>query len=67
MLDLTLNELSMLGTTLDKLKLVAKGRGIKNYKSMSEERLLSALGKQKFIKNNFDNEILKKIREDLNK
>ena len=50
MLDLTLNELSMLGTTLDKLKLVAKGRGIKNYKSTSEERLLSALGKQNIKK-----------------
>ena len=33
---------------------------------MSEERLLSALSKPKLIKNNFDNERLKKIREDLN-
>ena len=34
---------------------------------MSEERLLSALSKPKLIKNNFYNERLKKIREDLNK
>ena len=33
---------------------------------MSEKRLLSALSKPKLIKNNFDNERLKKIR-DLNK
>ena len=49
------------------MKLVAKSRGIKGYKSMSEERLLSALSKPKLIKSNFDNERLKKISEDLNK
>ena len=65
--DLTLDELSMLGITLDKLKLVAESRGIKGYKTISEERLLSALSKPKSIKDNFDNERLKKIREDLNK
>ena len=41
--------------------------GIKGYKSMSEERLLSAINKPKLIKNYFDNERLKKIKEDLNK
>ena len=34
---------------------------------MSKERLLSALSKAKLIENNFDNERLKKIREELNK
>ena len=34
---------------------------------MSKERLLSALSKSKLIENNFDNERLKKITEDLNK
>ena len=65
--DLALDELSMLGITLDKLKLVAKSSSIKGYKSISEERLLRALNKPKLIKNSFDNERLKKIREDLNK
>ena len=58
--DLTLDELTMLGITLDKLKLVAKSRGIKGYKNMSEERLLRALNKPKLIKNNSDDERLKK-------
>ena len=65
--DLTWDELSMLGIRLDKLKLVAKSRGIKGDKTMSEERLLRALNKPKLIKNNFDNKRLKKIRENLNK
>ena len=68
--DLTLDELSKLGITLDKLKLVTKSRAIKGYKNMSEERLLRALNKPKLIKNNFDNErlkIIREIREDLNK
>ena len=34
---------------------------------MSEERLLNALSKPKLIKNNSDNERLKKTREGLNK
>ena len=33
----------MLTLSVNELKLVAKNRGIKGYKSMSEERLLSAL------------------------
>ena len=53
--------------SLDDLKLLAEDRGIKGYKDMSGERLLSALSKPKLIRNNFDNERLKKIREDLNK
>ena len=34
---------------------------------MYEKKLLSALSKPKLTKNNFDNERLKKIRDDLNK
>ena len=52
----------MSGLSLDDLKLIAKSRGIKGYKSMSGKRLLNALSKPKI-----GNERLKKIREDLNK
>ena len=48
--------------SLDELKLIAKGRGIKCYKSMSWKRLLNALSKPKI-----DNERLKKITEGLDK
>ena len=42
---------------------------IKGYKSMSNERLLSALGESESVgsESNFDNARIKKIREDLNK
>ena len=33
----------MLNLSLNELKLIVKSRGIKGYKSMSEDRLLSAL------------------------
>ena len=33
----------MLNLSLNELKLIAKSRGIKGYKTMSEDRLLSAL------------------------
>ena len=33
----------MINLSLKELKLIAKSRGIKNYKNMSKERLLSAL------------------------
>ena len=52
----------MLDLSLDELKLVAKNRGIKGYKSISKERLLSALSKSELIESNFDNERLKKIK-----
>ena len=52
---------------LDDLKLIADDRGIKGYKTMTGERLLSALSKPKLTRNNCDNERLKKIREDLRK
>ena len=73
----------MLNLSLNKLKLVVESRGIKVYKSMSKERLLSALSKSKLVevksklvesksklvesKNSFDDKRLKKIREDFNK
>ena len=46
----------MLNLSLHELKLVAKSRDIKGYKSMSKERLLSALSKSESIerKNSFD-------------
>ena len=52
----------MLGLSLDDLKLIAKNRGIKGHKNISEKRLISALSKPKI-----DNERLKRIRKGLNK
>ena len=46
-MDLPLYELKV---SLDDLKIIAKSRGIKGYKSMSGERLLSALSKPKSIR-----------------
>ena len=57
----------MLNLSINELKLLAKSSGIKGYKSISEERLLSAPSKPKLLKNNFDNERLKEIREHINK
>ena len=56
----------MQNLSLNKLKLVAKNRGIKGYKSMSEERLLSTLSELVESKYSFDDERLKKIRKDFN-
>ena len=47
------------------MKLLAKNRGIKDYKSMSEERLLSALSELESVESKND-ERLKKIRKDFN-
>ena len=62
----------MINLSLNELKLVAKSRGIKDYKSMSKEELLSTLSKSESVesatllgKNSFDDERLKKIRKDL--
>ena len=48
----------MLNLSLDELKLVAKSRGNKGIKSMSKERLLSALIESELLENenHFDNE-----------
>ena len=58
----------MLNLSLNELKLVAKSRGIKGYKSMSKERLLSVLSESKLVgsETNFDDERLKKIKEEFN-
>ena len=56
----------MLNLSLNELKLVAKSRDIKGYKSMSKEKSLSALSESESVenKNSFDDERLKKIRKD---
>ena len=58
----------MLNLSLNELKLVAKIRGIKGNKSMSKERLLSALSESESVesKNSFDDKKSKNIREDFN-
>ena len=58
-----------LNLSLKELKLIAKIRGIKCYKSISNEKLLSALDELEPAGsgNNFDNVRIKKIREDFNK
>ena len=63
----------MVNLLLNELKLIAKSRSIKDYQSMSKERLLSLLSESKSVesatplsKNCFDDERLKKITKDLN-
>ena len=56
----------MVNLSLNKLKTIAKIRGIKGYKSMSEERLLSALNESKSVKDsgkNFDDARIRKIKK----
>ena len=60
----------MLNLLLNELKLVAKLRGIKGYKSMSKEKLLSALSESESVESatplskfSFDDERLKKIEK----
>ena len=50
------------------MKLDAKSRGIKGYKSMSKERLLTAVSESELVqsKKNFNDKRLKKIREVFN-
>ena len=59
----------MLNLSLNELKLIARSRRIKIYKSMSKEKLLSALNESQSAesKKNLDNAKIKKIREDFNK
>ena len=52
----------MLDLSLHELKLIAKNRCIKGYKSMSKMRLLSVL---KESEKNFDDAKIKKIRKNL--
>ena len=59
----------MLNLLLNQLKLVAKLRCIEGYKSMSKEKLLSALSESESAGsgNDFNNARMKKISEDFNK
>ena len=59
----------MLNLSLNELKLIAKSRGIRGYKIISKERLLSALNESESAKSkkNLDNAKIKKIREGFNK
>ena len=59
----------MLNLSLNKLKLIAKSRGIKGYKSMSKERLLSFLNESESVKGSekkFDDARIEKIKNDFN-
>ena len=58
----------MLNLSLNEFKLVTKSRGIKGYKCMSKERLLSAFSESESIKNknSFDDKRLKKVKKDFN-
>ena len=59
----------MLNLSLNALKLVAKSRGIKDYKNMSKEKLLCAFSKSESVRSeyNFDNARIKMITEDFSK
>ena len=60
----------MLKLALNELKQIEKMRGIKGYKSMSEERLVSSVKEsesEEESENNFDGSRIKKIKKDLNK
>ena len=59
----------MLNLSLNELKLITKSTGIRDYKSMSKEGLLSALSESELLESekNLDNVKIKKIREGFNK
>ena len=59
--------IKMLNIPLDKLKAIAKIRGIKGYKTMSEEKLLNSLNELKSMKEsekNFDDARIETIKND---
>ena len=60
------HNISILNLSLNELKIVSKSRGSKGHKSISKERLLSALSESESVesKNSFDDKRLKKIRKD---
>ena len=59
----------MLNLSLSELKLITKSRGIRGYKSISKEKLLSALSESESVesKKSLDNAKIKKIIEEFNK
>ena len=65
------NSLKDLGLTLEDLKVVAEARGIKDYESMSEDELLSAINpskkakKAKNPKTSLSKSKIEKIRKNL--
>ena len=64
------HNINMLNVSLDKLKTVAKIRGIKGYKSMSEERLLNSINELESMKEseiNFDDARIEMIKDDFSK
>ena len=64
------DSIKMLKVSLNKLKQIAKMRGIKGYKSISEERLVSSINRSESVKeseNNFDGSRIEKIKKDFNK
>ena len=58
----------MLNLSLNELKVIARSRHVKGYKSMSKERLLSALNEWESVESekNFDDTRKKKIKKDFN-
>ena len=60
----------MVNLSLNELKIIAKIKGIKKYKSMSKERLLSVLNESESVKEsekNFDDARTEKTKKDFNK
>ena len=60
----------MLKRSLNELKQIAKTRGVKGYKSMSEERLISSINESEPVKESEKNcydARLEKIKKDCNK
>ena len=56
-----------LNLSLNDLKILAKIKDIKGYKSMSEKRLKSSFNESKPVKeNNFDSARIEKIKKDFN-
>ena len=64
----TSHNIRMLNLSLNELKPIARNRNIKGYKSMSKERLLSALNESESVESakNFDDAKIKKIGKDFN-
>ena len=53
---------------LDDLKAIAKNRGIRGYKRMSEERSISSINESRPVKEkNFDGARIEQIKKELNK
>ena len=62
--------IKIVNLSLNQLKAIAKIRGIKGYKSFSQERLLSVFNESEPVKEsekNFDNARIEAIKKDLNK